>query len=193
MITNSARSLRILGTLNGVSVSVSAMGRAAGPAVGGAVFSLAIKRGYVIAPWWIFSVVAILGAIPLCFVVEGKGFGEDEDVKNAGDGSEEPSIDGDSNSGRDDDNNLDHVDGENSQSVISAKHQQRRKSSRKKHDTSSPANSSSDMTSSRSTSTHNPTFQNTSNSNTIVGDDDDDYEDASSRLSSYKPLLKGES
>lgn len=35
LLTNSAVSLRVLGTLNGVAVSISAVGRAVGPALGG--------------------------------------------------------------------------------------------------------------------------------------------------------------
>ena len=58
------------------------MGRAAGPALGGLIFSCAVKRGYVIVPWWLFAAVAVLGAVPLWFVEEGKGFGDDDDDDN---------------------------------------------------------------------------------------------------------------
>ncbi|KAF2458215.1 major facilitator superfamily domain-containing protein [Lineolata rhizophorae] len=79
LLTNSAKSVRILGTLNGIATSVSAIGRAAGPAVGGAAFSLGAKRGFVIAPFWIFAAIAILGLVPAFFLVEGEGFGDDAD------------------------------------------------------------------------------------------------------------------
>jgi hypothetical protein len=79
MITNSASSLRVLGTLNGIATSVSAVGRAAGPALGGAVFSLGVKHGYVIAPFWMLSAISLLAAIPTWYLVEGKGFGDDPD------------------------------------------------------------------------------------------------------------------
>jgi hypothetical protein len=78
LITNSAASLRVLGTLNGIATSVSAIGRAAGPAMGGAFFTLGVKRGFVIAPWWLFSFLAILAAIPVFYLEEGEGFGGDE-------------------------------------------------------------------------------------------------------------------
>jgi hypothetical protein len=79
MITNSASSLRVLGTLNGLATSVSAVGRAAGPAIGGSVFTLGVKHGYVIAPFWTLSLISLLAAIPTWYLVEGKGFGDDPD------------------------------------------------------------------------------------------------------------------
>ncbi len=90
LLTNSAVSLRILGTLNGVATSISALGRAAGPAIGGATFSLGVDAGYVIVPWWILALFAALGAIPVWWLVEMEGFGgagdsasENEDDDNA--------------------------------------------------------------------------------------------------------------
>ena len=217
MITNSARSLRILGTLNGVSVSVSAMGRAAGPAVGGAVFSLAVKRGYVIVPWWIFAIMAALGALPLCFVVEGKGFGEDENMKRDGEVADDDDDDDEefdvndvrsNGSYADDDSN--HTIDENYQSQRNTKARRRRQSSRKKNEDTLQPKISSGLTSRQSSSTQIPVSQSTSNSNTIVGDDydfdrnnddvrddddddhdnDDDNDDKSSIASSNRPLLQ---
>ncbi|KAI7394016.1 MFS general substrate transporter [Hortaea werneckii] len=78
LITNSASSLRVLGTLNGIATSVAAIGRAAGPALGGSVFSYGVKRGFVIAPWWAMALVAVLAAIPVFWLREGEGFGGDE-------------------------------------------------------------------------------------------------------------------
>ena len=74
LITNSASSYRILGTLNGVSTSISALGRAAGPAIGGAAFTWGVKLGYMILPWWTLAVFAALGAVPLWWLEEGEGF-----------------------------------------------------------------------------------------------------------------------
>ena len=78
LFTNSAPSLRILGTLNGIAVSVSAVGRAVGPAIAGAAFTVGVERGWMIAPWWLMSFIAILAAGPVFFIVEGKGFGGDD-------------------------------------------------------------------------------------------------------------------
>lgn len=73
LLTNSASSLRVLGTLNGFATSFSGLGRALGPAMTGAVFSLGVKKGYMIFPWWLLAAVAFLGAIPAWFIVEGDG------------------------------------------------------------------------------------------------------------------------
>ncbi|KAG9229624.1 major facilitator superfamily domain-containing protein [Amylocarpus encephaloides] len=76
LLTNSASSLRILGTLNGVAVSVSAVGRAFGPAMAGAAFTWGLKVGYVITPWWLLGVIAVIGAIPIWYLEEMEGFHE---------------------------------------------------------------------------------------------------------------------
>lgn len=78
LLTNSASSLRALGTLNGMATSVSAIGRAAGPAIGGTVFTLGVDHGYVIAPWWLFTAIAVVAAVPVFWLVEGEGFGGDD-------------------------------------------------------------------------------------------------------------------
>ncbi|KAI9672341.1 MAG: hypothetical protein M1817_003363 [Caeruleum heppii] len=91
LLTNSAVSLRILGTLNGVATSISALGRAAGPAIGGTTFSLGVQWGYVIFPWWTLAVLAAIGAVPVWFLIEMEGFGgtpsesDDEDEEGGDD------------------------------------------------------------------------------------------------------------
>ena len=91
LLTNSATSLRILGTLNGIAVSVSALGRAAGPAIGGTTFTLGVNIGYGILPWWTLAAFAVLAALPVWWLVEMEGFGgapesDDEDDEAEGDG-----------------------------------------------------------------------------------------------------------
>lgn len=78
MLTNSAVSLRVLGTLNGVATSVSAIGKAAGPALEGWLFSVGLNMGYMILPWWTLAVIASLGMIPLWYLVEMDGLSADE-------------------------------------------------------------------------------------------------------------------
>lgn len=78
LLTNSAPSLRLLGTLNGVSTSLSALGRAAGPAIGGLTFSWGVDWGYVILPWWTLAFFSILGAIPVWWLIEMDGFGAEK-------------------------------------------------------------------------------------------------------------------
>ena len=77
MLTNSAGSLRVLGTLNGFATSVSAVGRAAGPAVVGELFTWSLKKGYVVIPFWTLAFVALVAFVPTLWLVEGKGFGDD--------------------------------------------------------------------------------------------------------------------
>ena len=79
LLTNSAISLRVLGTLNGVAVSISALGRAAGPAIGGYTFTIGVEKGYGILPWWILAGFGILGAIAPWWLVEMEGFGGGND------------------------------------------------------------------------------------------------------------------
>lgn len=89
LLTNSASSLRTLGTLNGFATAVSAVGRAAGPAMAGAMYTFGVRRGYVIAPWWFLTLVAIIALIPMFWLVEGEGFGGDDEVSDEEDEDEE--------------------------------------------------------------------------------------------------------
>jgi len=73
LLTNSASSLRILGTLNGYATSFSGLGRALGPAMTGSIFSLGVQKGYMIFPWWSLAAMALLGALPSWWIVEGDG------------------------------------------------------------------------------------------------------------------------
>jgi hypothetical protein len=82
MLTNSAPSLRVLGTINGLATSFSSFGRAAGPTLGGGLFSWGVKRGYIIVPFWTMSVIAFAASIPTFWLVEGKGFGDDSDIND---------------------------------------------------------------------------------------------------------------
>lgn len=75
MLTNSAASLKVLGTLNGVATSISALGRASGPAVAGLMFTVGVDHGYMILPWWTLAFIAVVGAIPAWWLVEMEGFG----------------------------------------------------------------------------------------------------------------------
>ncbi|KAF2280647.1 MFS general substrate transporter [Westerdykella ornata] len=77
LLTNSAGSLRVLGTINGLATSVAAVGRAAGPAIVGNLFTFGVKHGYVIVPFWGLAIISILAAVPTWWLVEGKGFGDD--------------------------------------------------------------------------------------------------------------------
>lgn len=73
LLTNSASSLHILGTLNGFATAFSGLGRAVGPAMTGAIFSVGVQKGYMIFPWWTLAAVSLVGAIPSWFIIEGDG------------------------------------------------------------------------------------------------------------------------
>jgi len=68
-----------LGTVNGIATSVSAVGRAAGPTVGGLAFTWGVKRGYIITPFWVLACFGALNTIPVLWLVEGDGFGDDDE------------------------------------------------------------------------------------------------------------------
>ncbi|KAJ5678840.1 glutamate carboxypeptidase [Penicillium macrosclerotiorum] len=97
LLANSASSLDVLGTLNGVSTSVSALGRAAGPALIGAAFSFGVKKGYVIIPWWLLGVLGFGSVVPSFWIVEQEGpyrkqEGEEEENEDEAEGEEEEAL-----------------------------------------------------------------------------------------------------
>ena len=99
LLTNSARSLGVLGTLNGFATTFSALGRALGPAIAGAAFSFGVKHTFIALPWWLLASMALLGAIPVWLIEEGEGpsagVGDDDDDQES---ETEVEDDADSNS-----------------------------------------------------------------------------------------------
>ena len=89
LLTNSAGSLRLLGTLNGVATSVSAAGRGIGPFTSGNLFTWGMKIGYGVIPWWFLAFFAILGHIPTWWLIETEGFGSRDADEEDSDGEEE--------------------------------------------------------------------------------------------------------
>lgn len=73
LLTNSATSLSILGTLNGFATMFSGLGRALGPASTGLAFSWGVEHGYIVSAYFFLGVVAAIGAIPVFMIVEGDG------------------------------------------------------------------------------------------------------------------------
>ena len=63
LLTNSAPSLLVLGLINGIAASAASLARAIGPTVSGIVQSAGLDAGYVGMPWWVTSLVAIIGAL----------------------------------------------------------------------------------------------------------------------------------
>ena len=62
MISNSAPSKRVLGTLNGAAASSASLCRAIGPTLSGLIQSTGLRVGYVGLPWWSCASVAVCGA-----------------------------------------------------------------------------------------------------------------------------------
>lgn len=62
LLTNSAPSLLVLGTINGVAASTASLCRAFGPTVSGVLYSLGLKLGYGGLVWWFTAVVTVAGA-----------------------------------------------------------------------------------------------------------------------------------
>lgn len=44
-----------------------------GPALTGMAFTWGVTKGYVIVPWWLLASIAVLGAVPAWYIVEGEG------------------------------------------------------------------------------------------------------------------------
>ena len=65
LLTNSAASPAVLGTLNGVATSTAAIGRTLGPAIGGAMFTVGLSKGSIVLPWLVIAMIAVIGMIPL--------------------------------------------------------------------------------------------------------------------------------
>ncbi|KAF3170092.1 hypothetical protein EYR41_001880 [Orbilia oligospora] len=74
LITNTASSIRVLGTLNGFATSTAAMGRAVGPSSFGWMFSLGQRsRGWTTIPWVGLTIVALMMWVWIPKLVEGDG------------------------------------------------------------------------------------------------------------------------
>lgn len=73
LLTNSATSLGILGTLNGFATMFSGLGRAVGPATTGLAFSWGVEHGYIVSAYFFLGIIAAIGAIPVFMIVEGQG------------------------------------------------------------------------------------------------------------------------
>jgi hypothetical protein len=98
LFTNSASSLRVLGTVNGIATSLGAIGRAIGPSLAGIVFTWGVTNNYLVSSFWLMAFMGLIALPPLYFVVEGKGFGDDgEETESEGgveDDESSPSADG---------------------------------------------------------------------------------------------------
>jgi hypothetical protein len=72
-----------------------------GPASLGGVYSIGVKMGYMILPWWTLAAVAALSAVPVFWVVETEGFGGSREYQNGSGKSEDDGDGGAEDEGRD--------------------------------------------------------------------------------------------
>jgi len=63
LLTNSAPSLLVLGTINGVAASTASLSRAFGPTVSGILFSAGLRLGYSGLAWWCSALISVAGAV----------------------------------------------------------------------------------------------------------------------------------
>jgi len=80
LLTNSAPSLLMLGTINGVASSTASLSRAFGPTVSGFLFSAGLRLGYSGLAWWCSAFIALLGAL-ISLTMSDKGGRMDVDEK----------------------------------------------------------------------------------------------------------------
>ena len=73
LLTNSAPSLLVLGTINGVAASTASLCRAFGPTVSGLIHSAGLRLGYTGLAWWASGLICVLGAIESMWMEEAGG------------------------------------------------------------------------------------------------------------------------
>jgi MFS family permease len=76
LLTGSASSSSILGTLIGLSTGGAAIGGAIGSVIGGTFFSSGVSRGYIVDPFWALAVVAAVAAVPVFYLEESEQQGK---------------------------------------------------------------------------------------------------------------------
>ena len=87
LLTNSAPSLLMLGTINGVAASTASLSRAFGPTVSGFLFSAGLRLGCSGLAWWCSAIIAVAGAL-ISLGMSEKGGRMDVDEKS----EEDPEV-----------------------------------------------------------------------------------------------------
>lgn len=70
LLTNSAPSLLVLGTINGVAASTASIFRAFGPTITGIIYSKGLDLGMVGLAWWVNALVCVIGGIQASWMTE---------------------------------------------------------------------------------------------------------------------------
>lgn len=73
LVNNCTPHPSVLGTLHGISQSVSSLARTAGPILCGFLYGYSLEYGIIGAAWWFLSAVAIGGCLASLMVWEGEG------------------------------------------------------------------------------------------------------------------------
>ncbi|CZR64357.1 related to E.coli tetracycline resistance protein TCR1 [Phialocephala subalpina] len=73
LVNNASPHPSVLGTMHGVAQSLSSACRSIGPALGGAMYGLGLKRGVVGAVFWGLSALALVNCVASNWVKEGNG------------------------------------------------------------------------------------------------------------------------
>ncbi|RQM07816.1 hypothetical protein DH86_00000692 [Scytalidium sp. 3C] len=91
LLTNSAPSLLMLGTINGVAASTASLSRSFGPTVSGFLFSAGLRLGYSGLAWWCSAVIAVAGAVlSLSMTDKGGRMDNQDDEKKAEEQEQDP-------------------------------------------------------------------------------------------------------
>ncbi|RPB26691.1 MFS general substrate transporter [Terfezia boudieri ATCC MYA-4762] len=69
LLTNSAPSLLVLGTINGIAASVASLARSFGPTISGMLYSYGLDIGYVGLVWWINAGICVIGAVQALWIL----------------------------------------------------------------------------------------------------------------------------
>jgi hypothetical protein len=70
LLTNSAPSTLVLGTINGVAASTASLSRALGPTLSGLIHSAGLRWGYSGLAWWSSALVCVVGALESLWMEE---------------------------------------------------------------------------------------------------------------------------
>ncbi|KAI1497934.1 major facilitator superfamily domain-containing protein [Biscogniauxia marginata] len=71
LLTESAPSKTVLGTIHGAGTTLASLARAAGPAIGGYVFALGVRNGVIGLVWWLYLVGIAVCALAWSYIMEG--------------------------------------------------------------------------------------------------------------------------
>jgi len=70
LTTNSAPSLLVLGTINGIAASVASLARSFGPTISGMLYSYGLDIGYVGLAWWINAGICVIGTAQALWILD---------------------------------------------------------------------------------------------------------------------------